>query len=164
LSTGEYDTDHGAAFVVGGTGGVPNCPLGETGTVNVDQLAYGAQGQVTTLGLWFDVVCPLPGTTSTETYRGTVAYNLTPSTPGQGYYVYQRNGALTGFGNDSYLDYLGDLSATKLNRPIVGLAATPDGGGYWLVAADGGIFAFGDAAFEGSLGAAGLGDISGITH
>ena len=25
------------------------------------------------------------------------------------------------------------------------MAATPDGGGYWLVASDGGIFAFGDA-------------------
>ena len=40
-----------------------------------------------------------------------------------------------------------------LNTPIVfGLAATPDGGGYWLVAADGGIFTFGDAGFDGSLG------------
>ena len=30
------------------------------------------------------------------------------------------------------------------------MAATPDGGGYWLVAADGGIFAYGDAQFYGS--------------
>jgi len=35
----------------------------------------------------------------------------------------------------------------------VGMAATPDGGGYWLVAADGGVFAFGDARFLGSTGA-----------
>jgi hypothetical protein len=33
------------------------------------------------------------------------------------------------------------------------MAATPDGGGYWLVASDGGIFTFGDAAFFGSTGA-----------
>ena len=33
------------------------------------------------------------------------------------------------------------------------MAATPDGGGYWLVASDGGIFAFGDARFLGSTGA-----------
>ncbi len=39
-----------------------------------------------------------------------------------------------------------------LNRPIVGMASTPDGKGYWLVAADGGIFTFGDAAFYGSTG------------
>ena len=40
-----------------------------------------------------------------------------------------------------------------LNVPIVGMAATPDGGGYWLVAADGGLFSFGDARFYGSTGA-----------
>ena len=32
------------------------------------------------------------------------------------------------------------------------MAATPDGGGYWLVASDGGIFTFGDARFFGSMG------------
>ena len=32
------------------------------------------------------------------------------------------------------------------------MAATADGGGYWLVARDGGIFSFGDAAFRGSEG------------
>ena len=39
-----------------------------------------------------------------------------------------------------------------LNEPIVGMAATSDGGGYWLVASDGGIFNYGDAAFHGSAG------------
>jgi hypothetical protein len=33
------------------------------------------------------------------------------------------------------------------------MASTPSGNGYWLVASDGGIFAFGDAAFLGSTGA-----------
>ena len=32
------------------------------------------------------------------------------------------------------------------------MAATPDGGGYWLVASDGGVFSFGDAPFFGSMG------------
>ncbi len=32
------------------------------------------------------------------------------------------------------------------------MAATPDGSGYWLVASDGGVFAFGDAHFDGSTG------------
>jgi hypothetical protein len=32
------------------------------------------------------------------------------------------------------------------------MAATPDGQGYWLVATDGGIFAFGNAGFHGSTG------------
>ena len=39
-----------------------------------------------------------------------------------------------------------------LNKPVVGMAVTPDGGGYWLVASDGGIFAYGDAGFYGSTG------------
>ena len=48
--------------------------------------------------------------------------------------------------------FYGSTGDLVLNRPIVGMAATPDGRGYWLVAADGGIFAFGDAAFSGSAG------------
>jgi ribosomal protein L24E len=44
-------------------------------------------------------------------------------------------------------------SGFSLNRPIVGMAATPSGHGYWLVASDGGIFSFGDAHFHGSTGA-----------
>ncbi len=39
-----------------------------------------------------------------------------------------------------------------MNKPIVGIAATPDGKGYWLVASDGGIFTFGDAKFDGAMG------------
>jgi hypothetical protein len=42
-----------------------------------------------------------------------------------------------------------------VNQPVVGMAATPDGHGYWLVAADGGVFSFGDAPFRGS----GSGDV-----
>ena len=37
------------------------------------------------------------------------------------------------------------------------MAATPDGGGYWLVGADGGVFSFGDASYHGSLGGRQLG-------
>ena len=47
----------------------------------------------------------------------------------------------------------GSTGALHLNAPIVGMAATPDGGGYWLVASDGGIFSYGDAPFYGSTGA-----------
>jgi hypothetical protein len=32
------------------------------------------------------------------------------------------------------------------------MSATPDGKGYWLTAADGGVFTFGDAGFHGSTG------------
>jgi hypothetical protein len=39
------------------------------------------------------------------------------------------------------------------NMPLVDLVATPGGQGYWMVASDGGIFAFGNAQFYGSTGA-----------
>jgi len=51
------------------------------------------------------------------------------------------------------------MGATPLNQPIVGMAAVPTGGGYWLVASDGGVFAFGDAGFHGSLPSGGPGGI-----
>ena len=39
-----------------------------------------------------------------------------------------------------------------LNSPVFSGVATADGGGYLLASADGGVFAFGDANFEGSAG------------
>ena len=36
--------------------------------------------------------------------------------------------------------------------PVAGMASTPDGGGYWLVGSDGGVFTYGDAGFFGSAG------------
>jgi hypothetical protein len=48
--------------------------------------------------------------------------------------------------------FYGAPDASQLNDPIVGMASTADGNGYWLVAADGGIFTFGDAHYYGSEG------------
>ncbi len=47
---------------------------------------------------------------------------------------------------------VGANAVAGANAPVVGLAATPDGAGYWLVASDGGIFSYGDARFYGSTG------------
>ena len=44
------------------------------------------------------------------------------------------------------------MGGKTLSAPVVGMASTPDGGGYWLAAADGGVFTFGDAGFSGSMG------------
>jgi N-acetylmuramoyl-L-alanine amidase len=47
---------------------------------------------------------------------------------------------------------LGPTAVTGAKSPVVGMVATPDGHGYWLVASDGGVFTFGDAGFFGSEG------------
>src|SRR5205814_1492792 len=51
-----------------------------------------------------------------------------------------------------------------LTDPIVGIATAAGGHGYWLAAQDGGVFAFGDAEFLGSVSQLGIGtDVAGIT-
>ncbi|PZS18053.1 MAG: hypothetical protein DLM54_08785 [Acidimicrobiales bacterium] len=59
------------------------------------------------------------------------------------------DGGIFNFGDAAYYGSTGNL---RLNKPVVGMAATPDGRGYWLAASDGGIFTFGDAPFRGSTG------------
>jgi hypothetical protein len=144
-----YDTSDGSLSQVQiGTHDTGSCNgYANSGTIEVDQATYNNSGQLTTLGLQFDVIC------GSSEYSGTVADNLTPTTPHQGYYLSGGDGSLFGgFGNDSYLNYLGDLSTADLNAPVVGTAQTADGGGYWMVASDGGIFSYGDAQFYGSTG------------
>ncbi|HET6795215.1 MAG TPA: hypothetical protein VFH45_12260, partial [Acidimicrobiales bacterium] len=52
----------------------------------------------------------------------------------------------------------GSMGGVGLAAPVVGMAATPDGHGYWLVAADGGVFTYGTARFEGSTWSARVGN------
>ena len=40
-----------------------------------------------------------------------------------------------------------ETATVTTNSPIVGIAGTPDGRGYWEVASDGGVFSFGTAGF-----------------
>ncbi len=75
---------------------------------------------------------------------------ITPTPDGKGYWLAALDGGVFAFGDAAFY---GSMGATRLARPIVGMAATPDGKGYWLVAGDGGVFSFGDATFYGSMGA-----------
>ena len=44
-----------------------------------------------------------------------------------------------------------------LRAPVVGIGKRPNGLGYWLASADGGVFVFGGAGFYGSMGGQALG-------
>ncbi len=73
----------------------------------------------------------------------------TPPPPAPGYWQVASDGGIFSFGSAQFYGSTGNL---RLNRPVVGMASTPDGRGYWLVASDGGVFSYGDAAFHGSTG------------
>jgi ligand-binding sensor domain-containing protein len=47
--------------------------------------------------------------------------------------------------------FKGSMGGQRVNAPVQSLVPDPDTSGYWLVAADGGVFAF-DAGFRGSMG------------
>ncbi|MDP9403189.1 MAG: IPT/TIG domain-containing protein [Actinomycetota bacterium] len=93
----------------------------------------------------------LPGVDPTSPGGDPTRSGVDP-TP-SGYWLAASDGGVFAFGDARFS---GSTGALRLNRPVVGMAATPLGRGYWLVASDGGVFAFGDARFSGSTGALGL--------
>jgi len=54
--------------------------------------------------------------------------------------------ACSSFGN---ANFKGSATGMRLGGPVVAMVATPDGKGYWLASANGGVFSFGDANFKG---------------
>ena len=69
------------------------------------------------------------------------------STPA--YWLAASDGGIFSFGG---AQFYGSTGGMVLNKPVVGIAATSDGGGYYEVASDGGVFSYGDATFYGSTG------------
>ena len=69
--------------------------------------------------------------------------------PSGGYWTTTPAGVVTPHGGAPALGSPA-LSNLRLAQPVVGMTATTDGNGYWLVAADGGIFSYGDAGYDGS--------------
>jgi Peptidase A4 family len=64
---------------------------------------------------------------------------------------YDLVGADGGFFNFGTAAFYGSMGGTTLNAPIVGIVSDNVTGGYWMVASDGGVFAF-NAPFDGSMG------------
>ena len=147
-----YNSGADSASVIAGFpgGGCASSGYGGNAFFTVNQLTRSGGGATTAYAVQF--LC----SSSTGLVEGAFANNVVPVTPNQGYYTFGMDGSISGFGNDSYLSYLGNLAGTPLKAPIVAMAITPSGAGYWLVGADGGVFSYGDARFFGSMGAATL--------
>jgi hypothetical protein len=84
---------------------------------------------------------------------------ITPTLDRQGYWLVASDGGVFAFGDAGFYGSLPQLgfapagsarSGPKLSAPIVGMVPSSDGGGYFMVSSDGGVFAFGDAHFAGS--------------
>ncbi len=83
---------------------------------------------------------------------------IAPTNDEGGYWLTASDGGVFAFGDSQYLGSLPGLGyhpagsglPKSLNKPVVGLVPSIDDGGYFMVASDGGVFAFGDAQFEGS--------------
>jgi hypothetical protein len=92
---------------------------------------------------------------------------ITPTADRNGYWLVATDGGVFAFGDAGFYGSIpglgiapaGSGAAQELNAPIVGMVPSTDDRGYFMVAADGGVFAFGDAQFEGSC--PGIGGCSG---
>lgn len=74
---------------------------------------------------------------------------------GPGMAAYSRTGGIYGDGgilSRGAARFFGSPTGQSVAAPITAMAATPDGGGYWLVGADGGVLAYGDARYFGGAG------------
>jgi hypothetical protein len=97
------------------------------------------------------------GSTGSLTLQRPVV-GITPTADQGGYWLVASDGGTFSFGDAVYRGSIPGLGiapanskiANRLNAPIVGMVPSTDDGGYFMVGADGGVFAFGDAHFEGS--------------
>jgi hypothetical protein len=98
------------------------------------------------------------GSTGSLTLQRPVV-GMTPTADRSGYWLVASDGGVFSFGNAGYFGSIPGLgiapsgtpgAGKKLNAPVVGMVPSSDDGGYFMVASDGGVFAFGDAKFEGS--------------
>ncbi len=72
---------------------------------------------------------------------------IAPTASNHGYRFVNDHGGLAHFGDATA------FTAAASHSPVVGIASPRSGNGAWVAAADGGVFAYGSAPFEGSLGA-----------
>jgi hypothetical protein len=109
-------------------------------TSGVNTGAFYYPGEASTTG-------DLPATTGAVPALMGVSFPFGPV--GNAYWLAGSDGGIFNFGGAAFY---GSMGGQPLDKPVVGIAPTLNGGGYWEVASDGGIFNFGAAGFDGSMG------------
>jgi hypothetical protein len=105
---------------------------------------------------------PFHGSTGNLVLQRPVV-GISPTAGNGGYWLVATDGGVFSFGNASFYGSIPGIglapanstSPKRLNAPIVGMVPSADQKGYFMVGADGGVFSFGDATFEGSCPAIG---------
>jgi hypothetical protein len=106
------------------------------------------------------------GSTGSLTLQRPVV-GISPTSSRAGYWLVASDGGVFAYGDAGFVGSIpgvglhpaGSGLPNSLSAPIVGIVPSHDGGGYFMVASDGGVFAFGDAHFAGSC--PGIGGCSG---
>jgi hypothetical protein len=115
----------------------------------------GAQGYLMTdeHGNLYDFsAVGVPAQTGSAHPESVVAVAAAPS--GAGHWLLQRDGKVSA-APDSL--YVGGTPVNNGTWEAVDIAVTPSGAGYWVMTDNFGVFAFGDAQFQGSAGGVGRG-------
>ena len=148
--TASYSGDTANAPSTSGAVNLVALGLGQAGTHGY--WLVGSDGGIFTFGS-----AQFYGSTGALTLQRPVV-GITPTGDLGGYWLVASDGGIFTFGDAGFFGSIPGLgfapagtgAAKKLNAPIVGMVPSTDGGGYFMVGSDGGVFAFGDAKFEGS--------------
>jgi hypothetical protein len=141
-------------------------PGGQSSTSSADQFNYncpppppphgywlvGSDGGIFTFGS-----AQFYGSTGSLTLQRPVV-GIVPTKDHGGYWLDASDGGVFAFGDTQFYGSIPGLGIhpagsglpNSLAAPIVGMVPSADDGGYFMVASDGGVFAFGDARFAGS--------------
>ncbi len=155
------------------------------GTYTYAVTATSADGQSGTTSITYTVAAPhgywLVGSDGGIFTFGSAAFHgstgslnldrpvvgITPTSDEGGYWLVGSDGGVFAFGDAGFygstpglgLAPAGAAAGRHLNAPMAGVVPSVDDKGYFMVGSDGGVFAFGDARFEGSC--PGIGGCSG---
>ena len=144
-------------------------PSGLTGTdtvvITVNAPPPVTNPSTTSHGYWlvgsdggiFSFNAPFFGSTGSMLLQRSVV-GVVPTKDHAGYWLDASDGGVFSFGDTVFYGSIPGLGIHpygsglphSLNAPVVGMVPSADQGGYFMVASDGGVFAFGDAKFAGS--------------